>query len=74
MSNPEYEWDENDDLYVDGRYVGRVRATGASWKVEFQPEPDALPPHAHDVIAIRPDKLAAQACLASFWYQNRSKF
>lgn len=75
-TNPSYEWEENGTshlLFFDTVYVGRIAPQGASWKVEFQSSPDELPPHPHELIAIRPDVLSAKSCLAGYYFERRSQ-
>jgi len=67
-----YTWEEElteDDskLFEDETYIGRVRPAGPSWEVQFQEDPDCLPPQPHETIAVRPDKVSAQQALIRFW-------
>jgi len=72
-----YTWEEelteeDSKLFEDERYIGRVLPVGGSWRVEFQPEPDELPPHPHGTIALCPDKASAQSTLIRYWEVRKS--
>jgi hypothetical protein len=54
--------DDTANLSVDGRIVGHVSPTGASWAVFYGAE----------MIAIRPDKVAAQGALLKYHMEQRA--
>ena len=73
-----YTWEEelteeDSKLFEDARYIGRVFPAGGSWQVNYQADPDSLPPNPETMIAMRPDKRAAQTCLVKFWEATKKQ-